>query len=262
MSRHRIHGSLSTETVLQAGRVLTRWRRDRAVLVGSLAFPIGLLILYDVVLGENVHRITGNASVYGLVPVCAVLSSLFGSLGNAMSITLDRESGMLSRMWVLPIHRASALTGRLTAEAARALIGTILITTLGVIMGLRFMNGWAAALLFVLVPSIVAVAFTSMVMAFAVRTNARTIMILMVNVTVALAFVNPGFTPIGNFPEWVQPFVRAQPMAPPIETMRSLALGGPLLWPLGMTLAWTVVILAIFVPLAVRGYRSAAEAGA
>jgi len=262
MSRHRIHGALSTETVLQAGRILTRWRRDRAVLVGSLGFPIGLLILYDVVLGENVHRITGNASVYGLVPVCAVLSALFGSLGNAMSITLDRESGMLSRMWVLPIHRASALTGRLTAEAARALIGTLLITALGVIMGLRFNNGVAAALLFVVIPSIVAVSFTAMVMAFAVRTNARTIMILMVNVTVALAFVNPGFTPIGNFPEWVRPFVRAQPMAPPIETMRSLALGGPLLWPLAMTLAWALVILAVFVPLAVRGYRSAAEAGA
>ena len=99
-------------------------------------------------------------------------------------------------------------------------------------------------------------------MAFAVRTNARTIMILLVNVTVALAFVNPGFTPIGNFPEWVQPFVRLQPMAPPIEAMRSLALGGPLMFPLGMTLAWALALLAVFVPLAVRGYRSAAEAGA
>jgi ABC-2 type transport system permease protein len=262
MSRHRIHGSLSSETVLQAGRILTRWRRDRAVLVGSLLFPIGLLILYDVVLGENVHRITGNASVYGLVPVCAVLSALFGSLGNAMSVTLDRESGMLSRMWVLPIHRASALTGRLTAEAARALIGTVLITTFGMIMGLRFTNGWGAALVFLLIPSIVATAFTALVMSFAVRTNARTIMILLVNVTVALAFVNPGFTPIQNFPEWVQPFVRLQPMAPPIEAMRSLALGGPLAFPLGMTLAWALVLIGVFVPLAVRGYRFAAEAGA
>jgi ABC-2 type transport system permease protein len=262
VSRHRIHGSLSTETLLQAGRILTRWRRDRAVLVGSLLFPIGLLILYDVVLGENVHRITGNASVYGLVPVCAVLSALFGSLGNAMSITLDRESGMLSRMWVLPIHRASALTGRLTAEAARALIGTVLITALGVIMGLRFANGWAAALVFVLIPSIVAIAFTAMVMALAVRTNARTIMVWLVSVTVALAFVNPGFTPIKNFPDWAQPFVRLQPMAPPIEAMRSLALGGPLVWPLGMTTVWALALLTVFVPLAVRGYRSAAEASA
>ena len=69
---------------------------------------------------------------------------------------MDRQSGLLSRMWVLPIHRASALTGRLTAEAVRALIGTVLITALGVIMGLRFTHGWAAALLFILIPSIVA----------------------------------------------------------------------------------------------------------
>jgi len=160
---------------------------------------------------------------------------------------------------VLPIHRASALTGRLAAEAVRALIGTILITALGVILGLRFSQGWAATLLFILIPSIVAIGFTALVMALAVRTNARTIMTWVVSTTIALAFVNPGFTPIGNFPEWVRPFVHAQPMAPPIEAMRSLAIGGPLAVPLALTLMWATILLAVFVPLAVRGYRTAAQ---
>ena len=51
------------------------------------------------------------------------------------------------------------------------------------------------------------------------------------------------------FPDWVQPFVRVQPMSPPVEAMRSLALGGPLLWPLTMTLVWAIVLFAVFAPM-------------
>jgi ABC-2 type transport system permease protein len=254
-----MHGSLLIESWLQAGRLLIRWRRDRAVLMGSLLFPIFLLVLYQVVLGQQVRKVTGVDSVYGLVPFCAVLSALFGTLGNAIGITMDRQSGVLSRMWVLPVHRASALTGRLTAEAARALIGTVLITALGVVMGLRFTHGWVAIVPFVLIPSIVAVGYTALVMALVIRTKGRTIMTWLVGATVTLAFLNPGTTPIALYPDWLQPFVRVQPLSPPVEAMRALALGGPLLWPIAMTLAWAIVLLVIFVPWAVRGYRRAAE---
>lgn len=259
MARHQIQGSLFTETWLQAGRLLVRWRRDRALLLGSLLFPVAILVLYEVVLGEHVRKLTGTGSVYGLVPVCAVLSAVFGSLGNATSISVDRRSGLLSRMWVLPIHRTSPLIGRLTAEAIRALIGTSLITALGVILGLRFTNGLVPALVFFVVPSLVAIGFTALVMVLAVYPKGQVVMTWLVMVTIALAFINPGITPIGMFPDWIQPFVKVQPMSPPVEAMRSLAIGGPLLWPLIMTLIWTLVVFAVFVPLAVRGYRYAAQ---
>ena len=257
-----MQGSLLTQTWVQAGRLLTRWRRERAVLMGSLVVPVCILLTYEAVLGERVYKVTGVASVYGLVPVCAVLSAVLGALRTSEGIVVDRQFGLLSRMWVLPVHRASALTGRLTAEAVRALIGTILITALGVAMGLRFTHGWPAALVYILIPPIVVAGFTALVMALAVRSNARTAMTLLATVTISLAFVNPGITPIGLFPNWFQPFVRVQPMSPPIEVMRALAYDGPLVWPLAMTLIWAIVLVAVFIPLAVRAYRLAAESSA
>lgn len=254
--------SLLTASWLQAGRLLKRWRRDRAVLMGSLLFPIGLLLLYEVVLGDQVQKVTGVDSTYGLVPVCAVLSAFFGTLGNSVGITLERQSGLLSRMWVLPVHRASALTGRFTAEAVRAFVGTVLITIVGLFFGLRFKQGWGAVLPYILIPSIVSVGFTALVMALVIRDNGRALRTWLVGGIIALAFVNPGITPIALFPEWLQPFVRLQPMSPPIEAMRGLALGGPLLLPLLMTVAWTVILLIVFTPLAIRGYRRAAETSA
>jgi ABC-2 type transport system permease protein len=50
-------------------------------------------------------------------------------------------------------------------------------------------------------------------------------------------------------------------MSPAIEAMRGLAEGGPTLWPLLQSVAWVAGLLAVFGPIAVRGYRKAAEAG-
>ncbi|BCP32511.1 peptide ABC transporter permease [Mycobacterium intracellulare M.i.198] len=261
---HRLEtqGSLVTESWVQAARLLLRWRRDQAVLMGSLLLPVFLLFCYQIVLGEQVHKVTGVDSVYGVVPMCAVISALFGSLGNSVGITMDRESRLISRMWILPIHRASALIGWLTAEVVRAFIGTILITVIGLGLGLRFNQGWLAALLFVLIPSVVVSGFTALVMALAVRNNGRTAMTWLLGLTFTMAFVNPGATPISTFPGWVRPLIRMQPISPPIETMRALAYGGPLALPFAITVAWAVVLLAVFIPVAVRGYRLAAEASA
>ena len=254
-----VQGSLLNQSWVHAGRLLTGWRRDRAVLIASLVFPVCLLYVYEVVLDERVRQLTGVDSVYGLVPMCAVLSGVFGALGTSGGISWERDSGLLSRLWVLPVHRASALTGRLAAEATRAFIGTILITGLGMTMGLHFTHGWPTALVYVLIPPIVVVGFTALVMALAIRNNGRIVMTWMMGGAVALAFLNSGTTPILLFPNWIQPLVRVQPMSPPIEVMRSLAHNGPLAWPLAMTLVWAIVLVAVFIPIAVRGYRAAAE---
>lgn len=257
-----VQGSFVAQSWVHASRLLTRWRRDRAVLMGSLLLPIGLLLLYEAVLGDQVHRITGVESIYGLVPTCAVLSALFGGLANAVGITDDRQTGLISRMWMLPVHRASALTGRLTAEATRVLIGTVLITALGMTMGLRFVHGWPSAFVYVLIPSVVVVEFATLAMALIIRTNGRAMTTWLAGGTVALAFLNPGTTPVGQYPSWLQAFVRVQPISPPIEAMRALAHGGPVMWPLTMTLIWAIAFLALFFPFAVHGYRLAAESSA
>ena len=42
------------------------------VLVQSLIFPTFLLIVYKLVIGESILKLTGDDSLYGLVPMCAV----------------------------------------------------------------------------------------------------------------------------------------------------------------------------------------------
>ena len=254
--------TLALQSRLQAGRLLRGWTREPVVLIQSLIFPTFLLVVYALVIGESIRNLTGDNSLYGLVPMCAVAGALFGAIGAGAAIPEERESGLLSRFWVLPVHRASALAGRLMAEAGRALIGALAITAVGVVLGLRFGEGWLAAIGFVFMPVLMVIGFSTVIIAFGVKSNGKNIITGLSTVAFLLLFFNSGMVPVDVFPSWIQPVVRAQPMSPAIEAMRALADGGPTLWPVLQSVAWVVGLLAVFGPMAVRGYRAAAESGA
>lgn len=227
----------------------------------ALLYPTFLLITYDLLVGKSVMRTTGTDSLYGLVPTCAVAGAMFGALAAGLALPSERDSGLLSRFWLLPVNRASALTGRLLAEAARTLAGTVLVTAVGVGLGLRFNGGWLAVIPFVLVPVGVVVIFSTAVIAIAVRSRRNTVLIWLGVPAIAAVFSSSGAPPVEMMPAWMRPLIRLQPMSPTIESMRALAEGAPAAWPLLLTLIWAVALIAVIGPLAVRGYRAAAEAG-
>ena len=106
-----LQSSLAVESLLFARRQLTHWRRSPTVPIQALLFPTFLLITYKLLVGKSVVRITGTDSLYGLVPMCAVAGAMFGALGAGLTIISERDSGLLSQLWVLPVNRASALAG-------------------------------------------------------------------------------------------------------------------------------------------------------
>lgn len=254
-----LRSSLAVESLLFAGRLLTRWRRAPTMPIQALLFPTFFLITYQLLVGKSIVRITGTDSLYGLVPMCAVAGSMFGALGAGIAIIAERESGLISQLWVLPVHRASALIGRLLAEAARTLLGTALITAVGVGLGLRFAGSWLAVIPFLLVPVLVIVVFSTAVIAIAVRSKSSALLVWLTVPCIALVFSSAGATPVDMMPSWIRPLIPLQPMSPALESMRALAQGGPALWPLLLSVVWALGLGAVVVPLAVRGYRVAAE---
>jgi ABC-2 type transport system permease protein len=253
--------SLAAETLLFASHLLTRWRRQPMVLIQALVFPTFLLIAYKLLVGKSIIRITGTESLYGLVPMCAVAGAMFGALATGRRMWIDRDSGLIGRLWVLPVHRASALTGRLLAEAARTLLGSALITAIGVGLGLRFEGGWLAVIPFILVPVVVVLVFSTAITAIAVRSTSNTVLIWLGVPAIALVFASSGAPPVEMLPSWMRPLIELQPMAPTIASMRALAQGGPALWPLLLSSMWALGLAAVVGPLAVHSYRAAAESG-
>lgn len=265
-ARHEIPCATSltafvSQSASEAGRLLRRWRRDPIVAVQALLFPTFLLIIYKLLVGKSVLAATGHDSLYGLVPMCAVVGAVFGTLGAGLALPSERESGVLTRLWVQPVHRASTVAGRLVAEAARTITSALVLTAFGIALGLRFNYGWIAMLAFVLMPVAVSAGMATLVIAIAARADGKAMVTWLGAGCVVLLFLNTGVAPAEVFPGWLQPVVRFSPISPTIEAMRALAEGGPVLSPLWQAGLWGGVLVAVFAPVAVRGYRAAAEAG-
>ena len=199
--------SLAAESLLFASHLLNRWRRQPGALIQGLVLPTFLLIAYKLLVGKSIVRITGTDSLYGLVPMCAVAGAMFGALAAGRGIAFERDSGLIGRLWVFPVHRASALTGRLLAEAARTLASSALITAVGVGLGLRFERGWLTVIPFILVPVLVVIPFSMAVTAIAVRSKSGAVLVWLGVPSTGSVFSSSGVVRIQRLPSWC----RAQP---------------------------------------------------
>ncbi|ATL65701.1 ABC transporter permease [Nocardia terpenica] len=251
--------SLVDQSLVEAGRLMRRWLREQEVLTSTLILPVLLLLMYQLVLSKVLTMSSGTEAIYGFVPMIAVTGAMYGAMGTGLSLHAEVESGLLRRFWVLPVHRGAGLIGRLVAECGRTLVATVIVVALGVALGLRFHAGWWGALGLLVVPVILIPGFATMVITVGVGKAGAKVVQLFAAVTLLGMFFNSGFVPLQNYPTWLQPIVRAQPMSCAIEAMRNFTLGGPTALPLLQTLSWSLGLALIFGTLAVRGYRKAAE---
>lgn len=248
-------------TVILAERMWIHWRRHPLVPMQSLLLPTLLLLTFHLVVGKSMVRLTGADNLTALVPMCTVAGAMMGAIGAGFQLPAERDSGLLSRLWVLPVRRGSFLAGTLVSEAVRTLAAGAVILAVGVALGLRFEGNLLAVIPFLVLPALVVVVFATIVITVAVQSNSTALLTVLGTASIGMAFCTGGVAPIELFPAWLQPIIRLQPLTPVVEAMQALATGaqaGPAL--LGCLL-WLLVLGAIFGPMAMRGYRAAAEAG-
>lgn len=249
--------ALISQTLLQTKRLLTRWARDYVTVIAAVVLPIVFLVVLNIVLGNLAYVVAQESGLYSFVPLITLGAAITGSTFVSIDLMRERSSGLLSRFWVLPVHRASGVLSRILANAIRTVFTTLVLLGTGVILGFRFQQGVFASLMWVSVPVIVGIAIAAMVTTVALYAE-QTFVVEMVELTQAIAiFFSTGVVPLNQYPGWIQPVVAHQPVSYAISAMRGLSVGGPVLVPMVATLLWTVgICVACAVPLAI-GYRRA-----
>ncbi|MGO8939602.1 MAG: ABC transporter permease [Mycobacterium sp.] len=248
---------LVPQTLVQTQRILLRWARDPTTALLALVLPICFLLTLNVVLGQQISQITGHSALYGTVPMNALAAAIHGSATGAIGLIGERTDGLLSRLWVLPVHRASGALSRIIAELVRIVVTTLVILGVGVMLGFRFEQGVLASLAWLVVPVIFGLAWASLITTVALH-SAKTFLLEAVTLVHVLAVVfSTGFLPVDQYPRWIQPVVAHQPMSCAIEAMRGLSVGGPVQSPMIATLLWAIGIAAACAMPMVFGYRRA-----
>jgi ABC-2 type transport system permease protein len=248
---------LVAHTGVLTARVLRRWGRDLATMVESLIMPVVLLVALNIVLGDGVSQVTGHSALYGSVPLIAILGSILGAMVGGIGLMRERTDGLLSRLWVLPVHRASGLLSRLAADTVRIVVTTAIILCVGLVLGFRFRQGILASVAWLFIPTALCLAFSVAVITLALYAASTVMVELTEGIWALLMFFSTGFVPLDQYPHWIQPIVHHQPLSCAIEAMRGLSLGGPVLAPTLATLLWSAgIAAACAIPMAI-GYRRA-----
>ncbi|TSE01698.1 ABC transporter permease [Skermania sp. ID1734] len=247
-----------SDTATITYRNLLVWMRVPAFLVFTLVQPVMFVLMFRYVFGGAIH--VGNAGGYVdyLIPGIIAQTAGFASVGTAIALSMELQKGVIDRFRSMPMARSAVLGGRLVADVVRMLITILVMIGVGYAVGFRFHNGVGAAVLMVVVAT--AFGFTvccvSAFIGLAIK-DQESVQAFGMIWLFPLTFVSSAFVPVQSMPGWLQGFSRNQPVSQVVDTMRSLALGGPVathLWP---AIAWMAATLIIFAPLAVRAYRRA-----
>jgi ABC-2 type transport system permease protein len=251
-----------SDTLVIVGRGLQHWIREPLGVVAGMGFMIMLVVLYGFLFGGAMSVPGGGSYLEFLMPGMFVMTMAFG-IGETMSfIAADAERGVTDRFRSMPMSASAVLMGRSITDMIYASVGLAVMVGAGLVLGWRWHGGpaetaaaiglllllrfamlWIGIYLGLLVPGPSAV------------NSVWTLLFPLTMVTVAFAASQ-------TMPAWLGFIAEANPLSATIHATRDL-FGNP-----GadgtsfvaqnaelLAMAWPILIVAIFAPLAVHRYR-------
>ena len=243
------------DSLVVAQRNLVRIARTPQLLVFATIQPVMFVLLFRYVFGGSI-KVPGISYVDFLIPGIIVQTVVFGATSTAVGLSQDMSKGIIDRFRSLPMARSAVLAGRTIADLVRNVFVVLLMIVVGTAVGFRFHNGFLPA---------VAAIFIALLLGYSLSWVFALIGLSVSDPESAqlagflpifpLVFASSVFTSIKTMPGWLQAFAKVQPISRAANTVRALTQGGPVATDLLWTVGWSVAILAVFAPLAVRRYR-------
>lgn len=240
-----------------AWRSLIKIKHSPEQLLDLTLQPIIFVCLFYFVFGGAIAGGDRHQYLQFLVPGILVQTVMFASQGTGINLNNDLTKGIFDRFKSLPIARSAPLTGLIVGDVVRYVISIGMVLGFSAILGFRIQTD---------VLSTVAACAVIMFFAFALSW-VPALLGLMVKtpqqvqgygfiIFFPLTFGSNVFVGTGSLPGWLQAWVKINPVTSVVNVTRALLIDeGPVWSPLWKTLAWSLGLIAVFAPLAVRMYR-------
>ncbi len=246
-----------TDTLTITRRNLIVWLRIPAYLMFTLVQPVMFVLLFRYVFGGAI-RVASGSYVDFLMPGIIGQTAGFASFATAIALAQELKKGVIDRLKSMPMARSAVLAGRLVADTLRMFITILVLIAVGYAVGFRFSNGAFLAVAMVVLATVfgLAICCISAWTGLAIG-DEETVQAFGLIWVFPLTFLSSAFVPIATMPGWLQAFAKNQPVSNVIDTMRAMAIGGPIEANLVKSIIWLAGIFLVFVPLAIRAYRRA-----
>lgn len=218
------------------------------------AFPIMMVLMYTYLFGG---ALAGSVTQYlqFLLPGILVMSVVMITMYTGVSVNTDIQKGVFDRFRTLPIWRPAPMVGYLLGDLFRYLIASVVMLTVGLIMGFR-PDGVIGVLAGVVLLVVFSFAFSWIWTMFGLlmRTE-KAVMGVSMMVIFPVTFLSNIFVEPKTMPGWLQAAVNNNPISHLSAAVRELMAGN---WPgteIAWSLGWAAAIVAIFGTLTMRLYN-------
>ena len=162
------------------------------------------------------------------LPVSILLAASFGSA--ALYMVEDIEGGYFDKLRATPISRAAIVLGRLTAEAAKGVLITLVMILVALPFGVRVESGPLGWLLLVLLAASWGVVFSGFMQIIALKTRSAAATNSGSLIFFPLLFLTPNFVPRDVLTRPMEVAATLNPVTYIMEGLRSLILLDEVSW--------------------------------
>lgn len=236
-------------------RDVIRTVRQPDQLAFAVVMGVFFLLLFNYVFGGSIGAGANIDYLQFLVPGVLVITALQGAQQTSMGLAADLTEGVVERFRSLPMSQVAVIAGKTLADAFRNVIGLILVALVALLMGFRF-DSLAGAVAAIALATVVGYGFSWMGAAIAAKVRKPDVVgMLSMFWLFPLMLASTAFAPAETMPSWLQPFATWQPISAASDAVRGLANGTPTNGTILLSLAWTAILLIVFVPMSVHFYR-------
>ncbi|MEC3951560.1 ABC transporter permease [Nocardia sp. CDC153] len=220
------------------------------VTVQPILFTALFAYIFGGAIGGNVHDYLPV-----LIPGILVQTVVLTSVVTGTQLREDMDKGVFDRFKSLPIARISALAGALIADMVRYGLATVLTVGMGLLLGYRPAGGVAGVLVAGLVVVFCSFA-VSWIWALVGITgkSAAAVQGISMMIMFPLTFMSGAFAQVSTMPGWLQGINKANPIYYMVNAARELMNGNVYSSNLVYSIIGSIVVIAIFAPLAVKAY--------
>jgi ABC-2 type transport system permease protein len=223
-------------------------------IASSVVFTAGFYIPLHQIMGTATKTLASSYAQY-VMPLIALQAITFAAMSTAFRAATDSVQGITRRFRSMPMTPFAPVGARISAAVYRCTISMAVAVACGYVIGFRFHHSAVCIAAFVLL--VIAIGSILSFGADLVGTGSRNpeaMTPLLILPPLIFGLLSTGVQPAQQFPHWIQPIVRNQPVSQFVTALRALAgdaapYGGALSWlALAPTLAWLCGLTVFLIP--------------
>ncbi|WP_435643974.1 ABC transporter permease [Streptomyces sp. H49] len=251
--------ALAYDGLAMAGRQLRRVRNSPGLAVLTQLMPVNMLLFFGYVFGSAI-AMPGREYRAFLVPGLLVATAAGGLMTGMFQAAADTHRGVTDRFRSLPVSRAAVPLGQAVADLVVTTAGTVPLLLVGLAVGWRIEGSALAAAGAVGLLLLFRFACTCAGIFLGLLSRSEEAAGQLGASSFVLPLLSDAYIPTDHLPGWLRTLAEWNPISAVTTALRDLFGNAPVppgaAWPVAHpvagSLAWSLLLVAVFLPAAVR----------